>query len=428
DEHTLIAVEIIAGYQDDQTPVGQAYREVQRKDLLHLAVLLHDVGKGYTGDHSEVGAELAEQTADRLGLNSEETEAITLLVRQHLLMSTLAFRRDITDRQVIQQLAQEVGSPQMLRMLFTLTCADMAAVAPGGFNEWRRSLMTELFYRVDAWFADQQNPEQTRERADQIRSTLINLAPDDLQSWMATSVGRIAKENFRGQDPENLANNLLEVARLQPSQVSVHTRALNEPGLIEVTLGKHQQRVSGAFYRLLGVFVRLGLSILAARIELLPNQLAWYSFVLNDHDFTGPPSEDRFAQIREAAQRIVVQPVDELVRPRKLWGVKEREPEFSWQRAKVILDHETAEHANVIDVFSDDHPLLIYAIAKTLYQLGLDIRFAKIASHLDQVVVVFYVTDAAGIKIADQDRLDEIKRTLLETIRDLDPQTGGTGS
>jgi [protein-PII] uridylyltransferase len=428
DEHTLIAVEIMAGFQEDQTPVGQAYREVQRKDLLHLALLLHDVGKGYTGDHSEVGAELAEQTADRLGLNSEETEAITLLVRQHLLMSTLAFRRDITDRQVIQLLAQEVGSPQMLRMLFTLTCADMAAVAPGGFNEWRRSLMTELYFRTDTWFADQQNPEPPRERADQIRSTLINLAPEEFQSWMATSVGRIAKENFRGQNPENLARNLLEVARLQPGEVAVHTRPLSEPGLIEVTLGKHQQRVSGAFYRLLGVFVRLGLSILAARIELLPNQLAWYSFVLNDHDFTGPPSEERFAQIREAAQQIVVQPVDELVRPRKIWGAKEREPEFSWQRAKVILDNETAEHANVVDVFSDDHPLLIYAVAKTLYQLGLDIRFAKIAAHLDQVVVVFYVTDSSGIKIADQDRLDEIKRVLLETIRELDPQAGGARS
>ncbi len=425
DEHTLIAVERIAEFQEDATPVGQAYREVQRKDLLHLATLLHDVGKGYTGDHSEVGAELAEQTADRLGLNSEDTETVTFLVRHHLLMSTLAFRRDITDRQVIQQFANEVGTPMMLRMLFTLTCADMAAVAPGGFNEWRRSLITELYFRTDAWFADQQHPEQSRERIDQIRATLINLAPEELQSWMATSVSRIAKENFRGQSPENLATNLVEVARLQPGQVSAYARELGEPGLIELTLGKHQQRVSGAFYRLVGAFVRLGLSIFAARIELLPNQLAWYSFVLNDRDFAGRASEDRFEQIRQTAVQVVGQPVDELVRPRKIWGAKEQQAEFSWQRAKVILDNETAEHSNVVDVFSDDHPLLLYTISKSLYQMGLDIRFAKIAAHLDQVVVVFYITDEAGVKISDPQRLDDIKRTLLESIRSLDSPAGG---
>jgi [protein-PII] uridylyltransferase len=195
---------------------------------------------------------------------------------------------------------------------------------------------------------------------------------------------------------------------------------LNDAGLIEVTLGKQQQRVSGAFYRLIGTFVRLGLGILAARIELLPNQLAWYSFVLNDRDFTGPVAESRFQQIRESAAQVVQQPVDELVRPRKVWGAKEPATEFSCQHAKVILDNETAEHANVVDVFSDDHPLLIYTVAKSLYQLNLDIRFAKIAAHLDQVVVVFYVTDAAGVKIDDPLRLDEIKRTLLESIRLLD--------
>jgi [protein-PII] uridylyltransferase len=422
DEHTLIAVERIAEFKDDPTPVGQAYREVQRKDLLHLAVLLHDVGKGYTGDHSEVGAELAEQTADRLGLQSEDAETVTFLVRHHLLMSTLAFRRDITDQQVIQQFAQEVGSPKMLRLLFTLTCADMAAVAPGGFNEWRRSLITELYFRTDAWFNDRAHPEQPRDRFDQIRSILINLAPDDLQSWMATSVGRIAKENFRGQTPENLAANLVEVARLEPGQVAVHARGLNEPGLIEVTLGKHQQRVSGAFYRLVGAFVRLGLSILAARIELLPNQLAWYSFVLNDRDFSGGATEERFTQIRDMAVRIVSQPVDELVRPRQIWGAKQQQSEFSWQRAKVIIDNETAEHANVVDVFSDDHPLLLYTISKCLYQLNLDIRFAKIAAHMDQVVVVFYVADHAGVKIADQDRLNEVKKSLLDALRGLDIQ------
>lgn len=421
DEHTLIAVEILASFQSLDSAVGQAYRDVKRKDLLHLAAILHDVGKGYTGDHSEVGAELAAQTADRLGLSDADSETICFLVRQHLLMSTLAFRRDITDPQTIEKFSEQVGSTEMLKMLFTLTCADMAAVAPGSFNEWRKSLVTELYLRADAFLADDATGNEFVEKLADVRQRVIELAPPDLKRWMSLTVMKINAANFREQTPERMVESLMEVAQLGPGENFVNVRPVSDPQGIEVTLGKHQQRVSGAFYRMVGSFYRMGLDIHSARIEMLPNDLVWYSFFLTDRDFEGTAAAGRCDEIKRSVERVLEQPTDDLAQPRRKWGEQPTKPDLDELReqTRVIIDNATADHATIIDVFAYDQPRLLYTIAKKLYQMELDIRFAKIASHIDQVVDVFYVTNSEGIKLSDPAKLEFVKNALLEAVADL---------
>jgi len=420
DEHTLIAVEMLADFQEDPSLVGKAYRQVERKDLLHLAAILHDLGKGYTGDHSEVGAELAEQTADRLGLSDAESETICFLVRHHLLMSTLAFRRDITDPQVIEKFAIEVGSIEMLRMLFTLTCADMAAVSPGSFNEWRRSLVTELYLRTDAFLGDGAQGNEFVERLSQARLSLVQRTPEKWKKWMAASVMKIAAGNFRELDSATMVDHLLQVAELSPGEVFVHVRPVKNPKALEVTIGKLQQRVSGVFYRLVGAFIRNGLEVLSGRIELLPNDRVWYSFLLHDRDFSGLALEGRCIEIDSTVREVLSQPTDDLTQPRRTWDAQKKADEFYSEQTRVIIDNETADHATVIDVFAYDKPGLLYTLAKKLYQLELDIRFAKIASHMDQVVDVFYIADSEGMKIFDSVKLEFIRTTLLDALKNLE--------
>lgn len=421
DEHTLIAVEFMASFQEADSVVGRAYREVKRKDLLHLATLLHDVGKGYTGDHSEVGAELAAQTADRLGLSDADSETICFLVREHLLMSTLAFRRDITDPQTVGKFARQVGSVEMLKMLFALTCADMAAVAPGAFNEWRKSLVTELFLRAEAYLDEDAQGNEFVEQLAQTRQQVLELAPDEYQKWVASSLPKINATNFREQTPEVMLHNLLQVAKLQQGKHFVNVRTVQEPQGLEVTLGKHQQRVSGAFYRLVGSFFRMGLDVHSARIELLPKDLVWYSFFLTDQDYQGTAPEVRCQEIKRIAEQVLEHPTDDLARPRRTWSDQDPPKRFEEEReqTRVIIDNETADHATIVDVFAYDQPGMLYAIAKKLYQLELDIRFAKIGSHIDQIVDVFYITDSEGIKLSDPAKLEHLKQTLLEAVAEL---------
>ena len=148
DVHTLLAVEKAEALGLESGASGEVYQEIRRKDLLHLAILLHDLGKGRKEDHCEVGKVIAEETAARLGLDEQETRILVFLVQKHLLMANTAFRRDPYDQKVLLPFAEEVGTPEVLRKLLVLTAADIAAVGPGVLTKWKESLLTQLYRRT----------------------------------------------------------------------------------------------------------------------------------------------------------------------------------------------------------------------------------------------------------------------------------------
>lgn len=127
DEHSLRAVSNAIQFENEQTVVGKTYRSIRDKSVLHLALLLHDLGKGFSEDHSEVGRRIAEQTGSRLDLSEDATEDIKFLVHNHLVMAHLAFHRDISDESLVAEFASNVGSVQLLSKLYVLTCADISA-------------------------------------------------------------------------------------------------------------------------------------------------------------------------------------------------------------------------------------------------------------------------------------------------------------
>ena len=127
DEHSLRAVENAINFENESSVVGRTYRKIKDKNLLHLALLLHDLGKGFPEDHSIVGERIAEETGIRLDLPDEDIETIKFLVRHHLLMSHIAMHRDINDLELVAEFASKLGSVNILNMLFVLTCADISA-------------------------------------------------------------------------------------------------------------------------------------------------------------------------------------------------------------------------------------------------------------------------------------------------------------
>ena len=121
DEHSLRAVENAINFENESSVVGRTYRKIKDKNLLHLALLLHDLGKGFPEDHSIVGERIAEETGIRLDLPDEDIETIKFLVRHHLLMSHIAMHRDINDLELVAEFASKLGSVNILNMLFVLT-------------------------------------------------------------------------------------------------------------------------------------------------------------------------------------------------------------------------------------------------------------------------------------------------------------------
>ncbi len=192
DEHSIRAVEAATAFLHDARPIGDAYRDLRSKRLLHLALLVHDLGKGYDGDHSEVGALIAVETARRLNLPENEAETLRFLVSKHLLMSHMAFREDTHDESVVLRLAREVGTTDVLQMLYILSCADLAAVGPKVLNDWKLELLTELYFRtrrnLTGEDASQNAEQESRQRRASVRQ-LAGSTEDD--AWWDQQIGEM---------------------------------------------------------------------------------------------------------------------------------------------------------------------------------------------------------------------------------------------
>jgi [protein-PII] uridylyltransferase len=153
DEHTIEAIGVLQQIDRSElneiAPVAtELMTQLQSRRALYVATLLHDIAKGRGGDHSELGARFAQEICPRLGMSAEETETVSWLILHHLLVSQTAFKRDIEDPKTILDIADQVQSPERLRLLLVLTVADMRAVGPRVWNAWKATLLREVYWRV----------------------------------------------------------------------------------------------------------------------------------------------------------------------------------------------------------------------------------------------------------------------------------------
>ena len=425
DEHSIRALESATFRADDKGPVGQAYRETKRKDVLHLALLLHDIGKGYEEDHSEVGKRLAETLAGELGLGEHEKQQLVFLVHKHLVMAHVATRRDISDPATLVQFVRTVGTEETLRMLFILTVADTDAVAPGSLTSWKESLFIDLYARAteeltgDAPVADE--AARKAKIGDQIRPLL---APEFGLDWLNQQLEAMPLSYLRKHAPEVVGAHLRAQKKMGDSGVRVESEFLRERGLTQFTVLTRDGITPGIFAKITGVLAALRFQIVEADIVTRADGLVVDTFRGVDSDFSKQPPAGRLEEFAEAIEKVLTgkQTVEALFAGRHELG-SPRPTQVPGPGTQVEIDNTTAGQATILEIFADDRPGLLYCIARTLFELDLSIRFAKISTSLDQVADAFYVTDKSGAKVEDQARLDAIRKRLLEAIPSGQPVT-----
>lgn len=422
DEHCLRSVECATEFQHDDGPLGEAYRSIKQKHLLHLALLLHDLGKGFDEDHSEVGQRIAEETGERLQLSARETETIKFLVHKHLTMSHIAFRRDVDDPATALQFAVDVGSPSLLKMLYVLTCADLAAVGPGVLNHWKLQLLTELYHRAVPHVAGDAPGPGSREWLARRRTEVRKLATRHVDStetgaWWDRQIAALPVSYLKPESAEVVLQKLERLRTLSHREAIAAGRYLPDLDAVEYTVGAYEEITPGVFHKLTGALTSKGHNILSAEINTLAEGLVLDRFYVQDLDYAGEPPKDR---IDEVCERLTASLRDASGKPptfRKTWkSASDGAAEFIRLPTRVRIDNATSENSTIIDVFAHDRTGLLYTIGRTLFELDLSVRFAKIGTFLDQVVDVFYVTDTAGRKILDEKRLAHIRERLLESV------------
>lgn len=422
DEHCIRAVEEATKFAERKDSVGTVYRNLQDKTILHLALLLHDLGKGFEEDHSEVGRRIARSTAERLRVPPEQAAMVEFLVHKHLRMSHLALKYDTTQPQLVGRFAEEVGSQIQLDHLYLVTCADLAAVGPDVLNSWKIEVLSELYFRTSQRFAaaDMAGASGSGEDRHAVWQQLNPAEKGD--AWYGKQLAILPGSFLTRRSPIVVADTLRRLRPLAARSGVAWANYLKDTDTVEFIAGIDQGTGRAIFSSMAGALTSKNMQILAADTNILADDLLLLRYVASEPESPGEPSAERLATICRA----LVDSIDSDDVPKfpKILGREQKAAGAKLTNLpnEVRIDNEISGDCTVIEVYTVDRRGLLFRLARALHDAGLVIRFSKIGTYLDQVVDVFYVTERDGQKSQGDGRLAEIRDVLGKVISPL--QTG----
>ncbi len=420
DEHSLLAVRKI---QELNTGSGlsypeflEAFRRVNDKQVLMLAALLHDCGKAKGRGHAETGAILARRAAARMGMPEERAEKVEFLVRNHLLMDHVSQRRELSDRKVIEKFCRIVGSPELLDMLYVLTYADVSAVGPEMFNDWKMMLLKELHESAAAFLRDEVSSLAfEKERFLRLRKNII----DEAVSRGVGKPGDIAKfldnlpPNYVTAIPVETALRHFGLSRgIRGSDIILDHRH-DERGYTDLAVILHD--VMGLLYLTAGGLASKGLNILSAQIFTGRNGVIIDTLQVTDCNKKPVRDEKLWEDVKQSLTSL-------LRGQARVKDILPGSPAYPRRTSlkdvpvRVEVDNEASDRFTVIEVFAPDRIGLLYDITRELYNQGCHISSAKVDTEVDQIVDVFYVTDIFRQKLEDHDRIAALKAALQRAV------------
>ena len=429
DEHTLKTIDEVVSLADDDSAVGSAYRSVQHKATLHLSLILHDIGKGRDGDHSIIGEKIADETGVRLQTAVNKKQMMMFLVRHHLVMPDLAFRRDITDQALLVDFARLVGAPELLRMLYVLSVADIKAVGPDVWTDWKGDLMADLYNRTMLILSGRPINHLERERLelvrDHVRSAIVpppdaesSAADSELPEWIDRQLNALPPFYLMMEKPQRIARDLDIIQELSESGIRIEGAYKEHSDTVTYRVFATDQYEQGSFHKAAGVLSGLRMEIHTAQSCTTTDGTLIGTFRVSDNDFIGTVPNERIKDVCDALASVLSgsQDVEAIFRRSGLFRLNRRSQVIEPQPPRISVDNDCSEHHTVIDVFANDYPGLLFTLAETLHRHGLSVELARIATNVDQVVDVFYVVDADDRKLESQEQIDQLKSALMDEL------------
>ncbi len=423
DEHTLYLVRnlrrlAMARFRDELPYYSDIMSRLPRPDLLYVAGLYHDIAKGRGGDHSEMGAQLAEQFCFAHGLSHADADLVCWLVRHHLTMSLTAQRQDISNPEVVAGFARRVGERSRLDYLLLLTVSDIRATNPALWNSWRDSLLRELYNgAARALERGLDNPVSEAERVSEQRRAALALLDGKVDAHQADPVwARFESDYFLRHSPYELAWHLPSIcATTDASLPLVLVDTVDGQGTTVFVYTRDRDHLFGLST---GVLARLGLNILDARINTTADGYVLDSYVVMESD--GKPIENthRYEEIREALGKVLGDADVSVV------DVNRRRP----QRLKhfdtpttVSFSQDLPRKRTMLELVTADRPGLLSLIGRMFHKRGILLDAAKINTIGERAEDVFFITTSDHLPIRDEHLLDELREVLIRTLSDAEP-------
>ncbi|MFD2174445.1 [protein-PII] uridylyltransferase [Rhodobacter lacus] len=417
DEHTIQVISTLAeierGELSDDLPLStHILDEGVNRRVLYVALLLHDIGKGRPEDHSILGAQIARKVAPRLGLNHEECETVEWLIRNHLLMSDVAQKRDLSDPRTIRDFAKQVKTRKRLDLLTLLTVCDIRGVGPNVWNNWKATLLRRLYSetaRAMEHGLEAVNREQRTDAAKKaLREALAGWEPKDLR----TEMGRHYPAYWQGLSTATHADlaHLLRGLDNGEIRVDLHPDPDHDATRASFALVDHP----GIFSRLAGALALVGANVVDARTYTSKDGYATAVFWVQDAE--GHPYEAaRLQRLRQMIDKTLKGEVVAREALKDRDKVKKREREFRFP-THVTIDNDGSDIYTIIEVDTRDRPGLLYDLTRALASANIYIASAVIATYGAQVVDTFYVKDMFGLKLYSRARQELLDKRLREAI------------
>lgn len=394
----------------------EALSSVGRMPVLMLSAFLHDVGKGKNSDHTIAGSGIMADVAGRMGFSAVDTKDMVFLVRSHLLMSTLAFRRDVKDRALIERFAQTVRTPDILSMLYLITFADLRAIGPNVWSRWKGSLLSELYLKaMDRLETGMSGPKGREEEAKKrIKAVGRFMAKDIGDEELCAFLSSVPDRYLFSTDPALVASHIMVSHEISETKIATILNPFREEGYHELSVITNDS--PGLFAKIAGVITANGANIVDAQIYTNERGLAIDIFRITDAagKFYDDPEHLRVMREEMAdvmAGRVDIKKIVEARFKRRLLS-----PPGNARPVEIIVDNDVSATETVLEISADDRRGLVYMIATILFEIGCMIERARITTIVDRATDVFYIKEAGGGKIESRERLCEIKERLAEAL------------
>lgn len=396
------------GDRSDDEMVAEAVDRAPDRDGLLLGALLHDIGKTGHGSHVPIGARVADETLAHMGVSGPARDLASFMVAEHLLLPDTATRRDLTDENLILDVAARIGSPERLAALTLLACADAVATGPSAWTAWRRTLLAELVGRVRRVYErgdmGEELAQQLTTRIEAVRAALAQEPDEAVERFVL----RMPRGYFLSVEPDRIARHHPVIA---PDVGSTEVRTATSPGPREATYELLVVAADrpGLLSSIAGAVAVTGLSILTAQAFTTDDGVAVDIFEV-EGVFEREVGEERWRELRSVLRKEIEGRLSLAHR------VAEKRAQYPAPRSSVPVtvgvDNEASEYSTVIEVGAADRIGLLFDITSVLAELMLDVQLAKVATYAGRVIDVFYVRDAIGRKVTDAAQVDEIKAAI----------------
>ncbi|MEE9339886.1 MAG: [protein-PII] uridylyltransferase [Methylococcaceae bacterium] len=428
DAHTLFVLKNLRRFSLDKHEselpfCNSVFMRISKPQLLYIAALFHDIAKGMGGDHSVLGEKIAQQFCVQHKMSKSDSKMITWLVRNHLVMSMTAQRKDISDPDIIHEFAQQVGSIDYLNHLYLFTVADIRATNPSLWNSWKDSLLLELYtFTHNVLRRGLQNPIEKSERLQEnkleAKEELIGLGISE--ATIQKTWDQICNEDdyFLRYSPEEIAWHSIAIASTKTSELPlVILRPKNQRGSVEIFVyAIHENDI---FSLSAATLDQLGLTILDARIASFSlstkEQYVLNSFQVLDQSGGAIKELDREIHICKTLQ-------DNLcnlkVKSHLNIHRQSRQAKHFPITSKVTFHKDPLNKYTIIELITTDHPGLLASIGRAFIELNIQLHEAKITTIGSRVEDMFYITDFQFQPINDETILKNIKDKLISIIEE----------